>query len=152
MKVRYLTEEEIKQILEQTWHGVLALVDEDKPYCFPTAHVYYRGGIYFLFLKYGRKVRCIEKNPRACYLVHEVSPHRWFSILVEGRLVKVSDSLELRSVLDLFYSRVFQVDPYFAELRSDRSVIDRLLDQIARSNIPGVYKLDVEKLSGIASI
>ncbi len=149
--MRTLSAEEIKRILQDTWHGVLALIDEDKPYCFPTAHIFYMGSLYFLFLKYGRKVKCIERNPNACYLVFELTEDKWFSVIAEGHMARVKEPSEMRPVLELFYSKVFPRDPYFRELRGKPEVVDKLIREIAESHIPGLYRLEIVRLSGLAS-
>ncbi len=150
MRFRALSDREIKSLLEECWHGVLALVDGERPYCFPTAHVFCRGSLYFLFLRYGRKIRCIERNPNACYLVLNMSSHSWFSIVVEGVLTRVDSATEVREVLEMFASRVFPRDPYFSELVEVPGITARLLEEHMSGRIPGVYRMSLSNISGIA--
>ncbi|WP_311491351.1 pyridoxamine 5'-phosphate oxidase family protein [uncultured Anaerococcus sp.] len=64
--------EKIKEILEKSPRGVLALNGEDDyPYAFPLNFVYdeENQSIYFHGTKTGYKIDCIEKNPKACFTV-----------------------------------------------------------------------------------
>ena len=64
--------EKIKEILEKSPRGVLALNGEDDyPYAFPLNFVYdeENQSIYFHGAKTGYKIDCIEKDPKACFTV-----------------------------------------------------------------------------------
>lgn len=142
-----LTDKEIEEVLSTTWDGVLCLVDQDKPYCIPIAHVYHDGGIYILFLKEGRKTRCAETNKNACYLVHCIIGNAYYSILVEGYLNRTNDETEVEVVLKKFYDNVFPKDPFFKEFR-ELDKFQQIVKICLGDSKVGLYKLIPQTVSG----
>ncbi len=141
-----LSDEEIEKIAEETWEGILGLVNGDKPYCIPVAHVYYNGNLYFLFLREGRKIRCIETNKNACYLIHKISKDFSYSILIEGYVERVSNRDEVEKVLEKFYANVIPNDPFFkgVDLKEVRKIC-------LSDSKTGIYKLIPKEISGFKS-
>lgn len=136
---------DILDILSKWWNGVLALVDNNKPYCIPMAYVIHNNEIYFLFVKEGRKTKCIEKNRNACYLVKFEDDKNIYSILIEGELERENNPEVIRQVVIKFYSEVFPKDPYFKEFKTVEQV-EKLIKTCIEHPKIGVYKLKVREI------
>jgi len=86
---------DVQEFLKTSRCGVLSLVDGDKPYCIAMGHYYDGKDFYFLTsAKEGqRKMKCIEDNANACYMIYDSRREkpeiikrgiRCRSVLVEG--------------------------------------------------------------------
>ncbi len=144
MSYKLMSRDEIVNVLSRAWHGVLSLVDGDRPYSIPMAHVLYRGNIYFLLLREGRKTACLERNKNVCYLVYLEESGACCSILVEGELEKVRDERIIRDIVKIFCEKVFPRDPYFEGVRCEEIV--KLSIEHPRV---GLYRLNIRSISGI---
>ncbi|GEM_PF-1442487 len=147
MVMERLSPDEVERVLRMTWEGVLGLVDGDRPYCIPIAHVYSKGFLYVLFLEEGRKTRCVKRNRNACYLVHCKIDRTYYSILVEGFLEIVRDEDEIRDVLEEFYERVFPKDPFFSMFR-EREIYREIMDVCMDESDRGLYRIVPRDVSG----
>ncbi len=141
--MQILSSREIEKIISDTWEGFLGLVDGDKPYCIPVAHVYHNKNLYVLFPKEGRKTKCIERNKNACYLIHTKIDDVYHSILIEGYLQRVEDPEEIKLIVEKFYDMVFPRDPFFKEFKKDF-----ILNVCLGSSKAGLYKLVPSSVSG----
>ncbi len=141
----FLRSEECLKFLKKSWRGILALCDNGKPYAFPVAYILYRDVPHFLFLKYGRKMKIIEKNPNACYLVYIEEDRKVVSILIEGILEYVENVDVVKDVVRKFVEEIFPRDPYFKNLKNID--IDKLVNDIISRKIPGIYRLEISNIS-----
>ncbi len=143
---RLSREQALALLSGRVWRGFLAVVDDGRPYCFPVAHVVYGENLYFLFTKYGRKIRAIERNNNVCYACLEKIENMYISIIVEGTLHKENDTNILRTVIQKFIKDIFPRDPYFRGFCTGE---DEILTMISTGQIPGVYKLLIENIDTI---
>jgi nitroimidazol reductase NimA-like FMN-containing flavoprotein (pyridoxamine 5'-phosphate oxidase superfamily) len=92
-----MTESELASFLKESKTGVLCLIDGDSPYAVPLEHVYRDSHLYFVVSAKDdrRKLRCIKRNNRACYVVYEsrrerpeMIEKRQFcrSLIIEGKV------------------------------------------------------------------
>ena len=147
MTLEKLSPEQVLSLLSsRIWRGFLAVVDDNRPYCFPVAHVVHNNMLYFLFTKYGRKTRALEKNNNVCYACLERVENMYISVIVEGRLEKEKDIEVLKQVVDKFIREIFPRDPYFKGFSSDR---DTIVQMIVDGKIPGVYKLVIHNVDAL---
>ena len=73
MKVWIEDKKEIEEILERAPVGRLGLADGEEPYVVPLNFVYADDCIYFHSGIEGKKLEIINKNPRVCFEVDEMS-------------------------------------------------------------------------------
>ena len=93
-----LTEREIDELLiEGTGTGMLAFAGDD-PYVIPMGNTYRRGDVLIgLITKpYGRKMQCLEQNPKICYTFCRTRAQTNLkkpctTVVMEGVLEKVTD-------------------------------------------------------------
>ena len=93
-----LTESEIDEFLEEgSGTGMMGFAS-DEPYVIPMGCIYKRGDVLIgLITKpYGRKMQCLEKNPKICYTVCRTRAQTNLkqpctTVVMEGVLEKISD-------------------------------------------------------------
>ena len=96
-----MSKSEVIDFIKKSKAGVLCLIDEDRPYAVPLEHFYHNNCLYFAVSarEDSRKLRCIRKNNRACYVIYEsrrekpemVKEGRMCrSIIVEGKIIPVA--------------------------------------------------------------
>ncbi len=142
-----LSPEQVLSLLSsRIWRGFLAVIDGDRPYCFPVAHVVHNGTLFFLFTKYGRKTRALESNNNVCYSCLERVENMYISVIVEGKLERERELETLRQVIDKFIREVFPKDPYFRGFSNDREAI---IQMILSNKIPGVYRLLIYNIDAL---
>ena len=68
-----LTDSELVEFFNESKTGVLCLIDGDRPYAVPLEHVYRDHCLFFAVraIDQRRKLRCINRNSRACYVIYE---------------------------------------------------------------------------------
>lgn len=89
--------DEIDRMLAEARIGRLCLADADgRPYCIPLPFCWSAGSLYLRLPLTGRKGSILAANDQVCFEVDDVSDNlgRYASILIEGRLVPVTDLAE----------------------------------------------------------
>lgn len=81
-----LNEDEIRAVLRETGWGILAAEEAGQPYAVPVGYGY-DGRALYIGSGPGRKLRALERNPRVCLTVADVtSLDVWVSVVVTGRV------------------------------------------------------------------
>src|SRR5581483_333450 len=107
-----MTTPEIESLLNQTRIGRLCMASRDgKPYAIPLPFCWRDRALYLRLPLTGRKGEVLRDNNRVCFEVDEYSEtlDRYASVLIEGRLIPVSDLDEKASAKqtnDLKYTRL----------------------------------------------
>ena len=99
-----MTPLEIEQLLSDTRIGRLCMAGHDgTPYAVPLPFCWKDGSLYLRLPLTGRKGQVLSENDRVCFEVDEFSEtlDRYASVLIEGRLVSVSDLDEKARVKEL---------------------------------------------------
>lgn len=91
---RTLTAEEIAGVLRDVGWGVLAVGDEGGPYAVPIAYGF-DGRALYIGTGPGRKLRGLERDPRACLTVTDATrPDGWRSVVATGQVRWLDDVSE----------------------------------------------------------
>ena len=136
-----MEEREIEQLLDESRIGRLSMADlSGRPYTVPLPFCACDGTIYLRLPLSGRKGDVLRQNDRVCFEVDTFTDSfdAYASVLIEGRLIEVSDSGEK--------SRVKELN-------------DRKYNRLRRGHRPGhgratplndlpVRKIAVERISG----
>ena len=96
-----LTKEEKEHLLKTVGDGVLALSQDDTPYCIPFGFVYVGGVVYLSLFPMGRKWGILQKNNKVCFTIFNWNEDHteWSSVVIDGRIVPVNDLAEIESVV-----------------------------------------------------
>ncbi len=89
-----LDDEEARGFLSRIGYGVLAVAKEGQSYAFPTSFGYDgESTLYFQFEREtdSRKMAFVDATERATYVVYNVQPPEWRSVIVEGSLSIVAE-------------------------------------------------------------
>lgn len=78
-----LSDTDIDALLSSQVIGHLGCSESSKPYVFPIAYLYKDNAIYGQTTE-GKKVEILEKNPKVCFQVEEVTDDGWKSAMVWG--------------------------------------------------------------------
>lgn len=106
--MRQLSAEEIDEVLVRNGAGVLALVNGNRPNAIPMSFGY--DGTEPIFPMQwgagynGRKERCIESNPNACFTVYEQHPDQPLvsrSVVIEGTIREIGKEQEAQAYASL---------------------------------------------------
>ena len=92
-----MTFDEIERMLANARIGRLCLAGADgRPYCIPLPFCWWDGALYLRLPLTGRKGNILAGNDRVCFEVDDVSDtmDRYASVMIEGRLVPVTDLAE----------------------------------------------------------
>lgn len=99
-----MTPAEIDRMLDEARIGRLCMADADgRPYLVPIPFCWADGAVYVRLPLTGRKGEVLSRNDRVCFEVDEYTGtlDHYASVLVEGRLVPVSDLGEKAAVKQL---------------------------------------------------
>ena len=101
MSERVMSKEEMEKVLSTQMYGMLALTDGDKLYCIPLPFTYTKNAIYVGFFPRGRIWKYIQNN-NACFCTWEQGKGGGgsYSVIVEGKIVKVTDLAEIKLMLE----------------------------------------------------
>ncbi|GEM_PF-408970 len=105
----FLEKEKIVELLKTHKDGVLCFTDSTAPYGVPLTYtLYHDESIYFGLGLSGRKYECWQKNKNVCFTLFKTftsesdSGRRgWWSIILDGELMQVTDPVEISSIGDL---------------------------------------------------
>ena len=117
-------EKEIEEILARAAVGRLGLADGGEPYVVPLNFVYGSGCIYFHAGLEGRKIEILNKNPRVCFEVDELteivvnregscfSTAHYHSVIASGTSRFLESAEEKLNALDLLMQKYANGEKY----------------------------------------
>jgi nitroimidazol reductase NimA-like FMN-containing flavoprotein (pyridoxamine 5'-phosphate oxidase superfamily) len=117
-------EKEIEELLARATVGRLGLADGGEPYVVPLNFVYGKGRIYFHAGLEGRKIDMLNKNPRVCFEVDELteivvnreascfSTAHYHSVIAWGTSRFLESDEEKLAALDLLMQKYAKGDTY----------------------------------------
>jgi nitroimidazol reductase NimA-like FMN-containing flavoprotein (pyridoxamine 5'-phosphate oxidase superfamily) len=95
---------QIEQVLEDSRIGRLCMADTDgRPYSVPLPFCWHDGALYLRLPLSGRKGSILRRNDRVCFEVDQFTDtlDDYCSVLIEGRLIPVTDLAEKQRVKQL---------------------------------------------------
>jgi len=103
-KLPWMSDEEISDLLEQQLMCRIAFKGGDYPYLAPFRYVNMDDSLYFHFTDYGKKMRLLSDDSRACIQIESYEPDLsdYKFVSYRGRLHKVDDEEERRRAIILF--------------------------------------------------
>ena len=103
-KLSRMERPEYDALIEGGYICRIAFKGENYPYIAPFLYVFDGRCMYFLFTKYGRKVKHFEQDPHVAVEVEVYSPDlSYFAfVVIPGRLVEVEDLEVKRAVRQMF--------------------------------------------------
>lgn len=86
----------------------IAFSGTDYPYIAPFMYVFDERNLYFLFTRYGRKMRLFAENPSVSVEIEEVAPDMsaYRFVTMQGKLAEVTDPGKVREIRRMFAERV----------------------------------------------
>ncbi|MDR1542224.1 MAG: pyridoxamine 5'-phosphate oxidase family protein [Clostridiales bacterium] len=144
-KDRIMDEENIRRVLEENSHGVLATISEDNtPYANPISYVYHKNCIYFHSASAGHKVDNIALNSSVAFTVvgrvemKVPKPDAYFeSVIAFGKASRVLDFEEQVGAMQAL-TKIFMPD----KVQGVEETIKRLQSAMI------VYRIDIDHISG----
>ncbi len=104
VKLPRMSSTEIEELLDNQFMCRIAFNGGDYPYLVPFRYVRIDGVLYFHFTDYGKKMKLIEQDDKACVQIEsytlDLSNYNFVSL--RGRLVKVDDPDEYKRAIKLF--------------------------------------------------
>lgn len=115
--MRRLDRDEIDEILVRRGIGVLAMVDDERPYAIPMSFGYDAERTVFPMQwgggRQSRKSRVIESNPNVCLTVYEQGDDDeavWRSVVITGELYEIADDEREQAYASLAANAEFPPD------------------------------------------
>ncbi len=137
--IKRMSREESDALLRAQRLARLGCVSEGYPYVVPVNYVY-DGESAFSHSLPGRKIEAMRESPRVCLQVDEVRDHlRWKSVLAFGTFEELTDPDERSRALNLLLSLFPRLTP-----------VESLIAEDANAPAPVVYRVRVERLTGIS--
>lgn len=104
VKLPRMSSEEVEALLDNQFMCRIAFNGGDYPYLAPFRYVRIDDVLYFHFTDYGKKMRLIEQDNRACVQIESYKPDlsEYNFVSLRGRLVKVDDTNEVEEAVRLF--------------------------------------------------
>jgi nitroimidazol reductase NimA-like FMN-containing flavoprotein (pyridoxamine 5'-phosphate oxidase superfamily) len=101
VKLPVMSEDEIKDALQNNHLCRIAFIDEKYPYISPFQYVYLNDKLYFHFTDYGKKMSIIEKNRNVCVSIENFKPdlQKYYFISIQGELAPVKDNEKKKQVV-----------------------------------------------------
>ena len=99
-----MTDEEVEQLLEEQMLCRIAFKGDEYPYLAPFRYVVMDGTLYFHFTDYGKKMRLLDMDSKACVQVESYEPDlsEYSFVSYRGRLQRVTDAREREKAIKLF--------------------------------------------------
>ncbi len=105
----FLEKPRIVELLQSKKDGVLCFTDSTSPYGVPLTYtLYQKDTLYFGLGLSGRKYEYLQKNRNVCFTVFETFQSKeergrrgWWSLILDGELVQITDPDEIKSLGDL---------------------------------------------------
>jgi uncharacterized protein len=103
-----MTRQESVALLTEARVGRLSMVGADgQPYVIPLRFLWLGETVYMRLAHYGRKAEALERNASVCFETDEIAPDfsRYASVLIEGKVVDVTDLTEKEEALFRFHEK-----------------------------------------------
>jgi nitroimidazol reductase NimA-like FMN-containing flavoprotein (pyridoxamine 5'-phosphate oxidase superfamily) len=99
-----MSDDEVEQLLEEQMLCRIAFKGGDYPYLAPFRYVVMDDTLYFHFTDYGKKMRLLENDGRACVQIESYKPDlsEYSFVSYRGRLERVTDAGEREKAIRLF--------------------------------------------------
>ena len=146
-KLPWMSKDEINTLVSTQYMCRIAFNGEDYPYLAPFRYIQINGVLYFHFTDYGKKMKLLKQDNRACVQIEKYTPDlsSYQFVSYRGHLVKLEDSIEQAKAVKLFretgektVSPVFLAahgfDPVegWAAFTGDKLVIMKLVNIVER--------------------
>ena len=104
VKLPRMSSEEVETLLNNQFMCRIAFNGGNYPYLAPFRYVRINDVLYFHFTDYGKKMRLIEQDNRACVQIESYTPDlsEYNFVSLRGQLVKVEDPDEVERAVRLF--------------------------------------------------
>jgi nitroimidazol reductase NimA-like FMN-containing flavoprotein (pyridoxamine 5'-phosphate oxidase superfamily) len=104
VKLPWMTDDEVEQLLEEQMLCRIAFKGDDYPYLVPFRYVVMDDTLYFHFTDYGKKMRLLDMDSKACVQVESYEPDlsEYSFVSYRGRLQRVTDAGEREKAIRLF--------------------------------------------------
>jgi len=104
VKLPRMSSTEVETLLDNQFMCRIAFNGGEYPYLAPFRYVRIDGTLYFHFTDYGKKMRLIEQDDKACVQIESYSPDlsNYNFVSLRGRLVKVENPAEYSRAVELF--------------------------------------------------
>ena len=99
-----MTDDEVAQLLEEQMLCRIAFKGDEYPYLAPFRYVVMDDALYFHFTDYGKKMRLLEMDSKACVQIESYKPDlsEYNFVSYRGRLERVTDARERDKAIRLF--------------------------------------------------
>jgi nitroimidazol reductase NimA-like FMN-containing flavoprotein (pyridoxamine 5'-phosphate oxidase superfamily) len=147
VKLPRMSSTEIEELLDSQFMCRIAFNGGEYPYLAPFRYVRIDGSLYFHFTDYGKKMRLIEQDDKACVQIESYAPDlsNYNFVSLRGHLVKVDDLDEVKQVVSLFTetgkksispkflaAHGFNPDEGWSAFKGDDLVIIKLVDVVEK--------------------
>jgi len=142
-----LTNEQIKEVLEDNVWGHLGCNDGLNTYVYPLNYLY-DGRYITCHSQEGFKVQVMRKNNRVCFQVDEMKNHtNWKSVMVLGEYQEVNDEQECYHAMKAFADRRLFLK------KSESALLLRINKQVANMQVknesrPVIYRILIDEKKG----
>ena len=104
VKLPWMTDAEVAHLVDEQMLCRIAFRGDDYPYLAPFRYVVMDDALYFHFTDYGKKMRLLETDSRACVQIESYEPDlsEYSFVSYRGRLERVTDSEEREKAIRLF--------------------------------------------------
>lgn len=112
-KLPWMTEEDIEALIDEQMICRIAFNGPDYPYLAPFQYVTIDGNLYFHFTNYGRKMRLIKRDNRACVQIESYQPDlsSYNFISLRGKLEIIDDEEEGKKLLSPSFLAAHGINP-----------------------------------------
>ena len=103
MKLPRMTKQEIEELIDQQILCRIAFKGREYPYMAPFQYVTMNGVLFFHFTSYGKKMKMLKANNRACVEIESYSPDlsEFKFVVLTGELQLVTDEAERSQAIKL---------------------------------------------------
>jgi len=104
VKLPWMTDDETARLVDEQMLCRIAFRGDDYPYLAPLRYVVMDDALYFHFTDYGKKMRLLETDSRACVQIESYKPDlsECSFVSYRGRLERVKDAKEREKAIKIF--------------------------------------------------
>ena len=136
--IEKLSNDEALNILNEEKVGRLACVADGYPYVVPVGYVFDNDRIYIHSL-FGKKVRGLRENPRACVQVDQIADEcHWRSVVAYGTCEEITDPQEQEKVLQKLFTRFPKLTPVESSIAAGAQPLQVIVISIRIEKITAV--------------
>lgn len=143
--MKNMDSEEIEKLMTTVGDGVLALAENNVPYCIPFGFVYIEGRVYLSMFPMGKKWEMYKKNDKVCFNVFcwKDDHSEWYSVVIDGKMVQVKD---LKVIEKVVLANMKKVGLDETHLQKRMAYYEKNID-----NPKGVkiFRIETENMTGI---